>query len=180
MKNQNKPKKPMKDVDSARRTYFLRVIMLPMRWGILAIPLFIYQYGVVLGLLFWVMIILSIGIIIEMITDKIGDIAGRLYTGRKANWSIREQMTGTLSEVRVQRMKGNIDRAFMKIEEVLSKDRYFPEALLIKAQILYENYDDRFEALKCLDLAIEKTEKDLPVNKWAVKLKQEIVDDQKR
>ncbi len=178
MKNQNKPKKALKDVDSAGRTYFLRVIMLPIRWGFPLLPLFIYLYGI-LGFILWVMIILSMGIIIEMITDKLGDIAGRLYTGRKADWSIREQMTGTLSEVRVQKMKGNIEQAFIKLEEVLYKDRYFPEALLIKAQILYENYDDRAEALKCLDLAIEKTDKDLPVYRWFVKLKQEILDDKR-
>ena len=149
-----------------------------MRWGILALPFFIYWYGIK-GILFWLVIVFLVASVIELFTNKIGDIAGRLYMGRKADWSVREKGKGTLSEVRVQKMKGNFEHAYLKLEEILAKDKYFPEALFIKARILYEHYGDRLEALKCLDLVIEKSIKDEPVHRWAVKLKQDIKDDRR-
>ncbi len=173
-----KMNKPLKNVDSAGRTAFLRAVMPFFQWGLITLPAFIYYYGI-LGFFLWLLIILSLGIIVDLFTDKIGDIAGRLYTGRKADWSIREKSVGTMSEVRVQKMKGNFDQAFIKVEEILTKDKYFPDALLTKSQILYEQYNERIEALKCLDLIIEKAPETDPVLRWARKYKQDIINARK-
>ena len=42
------------------------------------------------------------------ISDKCGDISGRLFFGPKSNWSIRERLSGDLSRARVQKMNGKI------------------------------------------------------------------------
>lgn len=168
-----KPKKPLKDVHSGDRAQFIRGTFLFFKWGIFFLPLFMGKFGW-LGLVYWALACLSLGIIVDMITDAFGTTAGRLYTGKKADWSLREKLQGDLSAVRVQKMKGYHDKALTMLESILARDPSFAEALFVKAQILYESYHDTREALACLTSAIALTKKDEPVHRWAQTLKKDI------
>lgn len=168
-----KPKKPLKDVHSGDRAQFIRIAVLFFKWGIFLLPLFIGKFGW-LGLVYWALSCLCLSIMVELITDAIGSTAGRLYTGKKANWSLREKLEGDLSAVRVQKMKGYPEKALTLLESILAKDPSYADALFVKAQILFESYKDNREALTCLHSVMALTRKDEPIHKWAITLKKEI------
>ena len=58
-------KKPPKDGDSTGRTYFLRILIIFIRWVLIVLPLFIYLFGW-LGLLLWLLICLTLSIIVAL------------------------------------------------------------------------------------------------------------------
>ena len=66
-------------------------------------------------------------------------------------------------------MCNRFDDALLKIEAVLAKDPDFPEALFLKAQILWEGFEDRQAAKECL-LKIIKVEPDKKAvfRRWAL------------
>ena len=173
MNHQAKPKKPPKDIDSAERAYFLRIFVIFIRWGLIVLPLFIYIFGW-MGLLLWLLICLTLSIIVELVTDRMGSFAGRLYGGRKGDWSIREQMQGDMDIVRVQKSAGNYKNALAKVEEILAKDPTFAEAVFAKAQILHEGFNERHEALRCLHKVLETTAPEEPVHQWAASYREKL------
>ena len=56
-----------------------------------------------------------------VISDKFGDMSGRLFLGPKSNWNIRERLSGDLSQARVQKMNGNYEEALSIIDNVLDQ-----------------------------------------------------------
>ena len=92
------------------RTYLISVSCL----GILGIVMFGLKG---LGIAFVVAIPIS-GLTM-VISNKCGDVSGRLFLGPKSNWSIQERLSGDLSRARVQKMNGNYDAAISIINNVL-------------------------------------------------------------
>ena len=87
----------------------------------------------------------------------------------KSNMIVRKQPASDLNAVRYHKLCHQFDDALLKIEEVLAKDPDFVEALLLKAQILWEGFEDRNAASKCLlkILAAEPDEKAV-FHRWAL------------
>ncbi len=56
-----------------------------------------------------------------VISDKCGDLSGRLFLGPKSNRSVRERLSGNLSRARVQKMNGNYEEALSIIDNVLDQ-----------------------------------------------------------
>lgn len=63
---------------------------------------------------------------------------------------VRGHSAGDLNVVRYHKLCHRFDNALIKIEEVLAKDPDFVEALLLKAQILWEGFEDANAARECL------------------------------
>ena len=84
-------------------------------------------------------------------------------------------MAGDLNVVRYHKLCNQFDEALLKIEDVLAKDPDFAEALFLKAQILWEGFEDRQAAKACL-LKITKVEPDKKAvfHRWAINLYREI------
>jgi tetratricopeptide (TPR) repeat protein len=82
---------------------------------------------------------------------------------------VRKQLASDLNAVRCHKLCHQFDDALLKIEEVLEKDPDFVEALLLKAQILWEGFEDSNAARKCLlkILAAEPDEKAV-FHRWAL------------
>jgi len=99
-------------------------------------------------------------VLIRVVTGGSGGIAGSLFSGRRPSWSLREQLGGTLSQARHYKGKNKMDDALRKVNEVLEQDPVYPEALLLKAQIMWEGYDNLDAAKKYLLTALTKTPKD--------------------
>lgn len=175
METPPKPKKPLKDVHSGDRSQFIKTSVLFFKWGIFILPLFIKSFGWI-GLIYWGLSCLSLTILVDWVTDAIGTTAGRLYTGKKANWSLREKLEGDLSAARVQKMKGHHEKALTMIEAILAKDPSYADALFVKAQILFDSYRENTEAMACLRQVMTLTPKDEPLHRWAVTLKTTIQD----
>ena len=68
----------------------------------------------------------------------------------RSNIILRKQLASDLNAVRYHKLCHQFDDAFLKIEEVLDKDPDFVEALFLKAQILWEGFENCQAAKGCL------------------------------
>ena len=162
----NRINKPAKDRDLNSITYFLRVAGLAVpflcllglylgyvRWGL---------HGAIGGALGAGILGLALSALIMYSLDAAGGAASNLISGRReAVWTTREQLQGSLSQARFNKDNGDYTLAFNYINQVLEKDPDFPEALLLKAQILWEGFSRADAALQFLEkvLSIDDCEK---------------------
>lgn len=167
------PKTPLKDIDSTERAIFLRIFIIFIRWGLIVLPIFVLTFGWI-GLVLWLLVCLTLSIAVEFITDRFGSLAGGIYSGRKADWSTRDQLAGSMDIVRVQKAAGNVAMALEKLDEILAKDPTFTEAIYYKAQILHEKRGENRTALELLDSVFRLTGRDEPLRRWAFELKKQI------
>ncbi len=148
--------KPAKDRDLKSITYFIRVAGL-------AVP-FLCLLGLYLGYVRWGLHgaiggVLGAGIaglvlsaIIMYLLDAAGGAASNLISGRReAVWTTREQLQGLLSQARFNKDNGDYTIAFNYINQVLQKDPDYPEALVLKAQILWEGFNRADAAIQFLE-----------------------------
>jgi hypothetical protein len=138
--------------------------------------------GGVFGLLFAIPGSFALAVMAELLSGVIGATSSNLLygTGRSARRP-REQFVGTLNQVRYHKICKEFQKALWTVEEVLAGDPDFSEALLLKAQILWEGFEDRSGAKICL-IKILKVEpnKKSPFHRWALTLYKEIVDSQRK
>lgn len=166
--------KPLKNVDSAEAALNFRSTL----W---ALPYFaliglwlgysIYgPLGALVGLLAAVAVSAAIGSATTVLTGMLsGGAVNSLYGIGRRTIGLREQLAGDLNVVRHHKLFNRFDKALIKIEEVLAKDPDFPEALLLKARILWEGFEEREAAKTCL-LKIIKVEPDHDAlfHRWAL------------
>jgi len=158
----NNINKPAKDRDLKSITYFIRVAGL-------AVP-FLCLLGLYLGYVHWGLhgaiggalgagiLGLALSALIMYSLDAAGGAASNLISGRReAVWTTREQLQGLLSQARFNKDNGDYTVAFNYINQVLQQDPDFPEALLLKAQILWEGFS-------CADVALQFLEKVLTLD----------------
>ena len=91
---------------------------------------------------------------------------------------VGKQTASDLNAVRYYKLCHQFDDALLKIEEVLDKDPDFVEALLLKAQVLWEGFEDRNAASECLlkILATEPDEKAV-FHRWALNFFNELSEE---
>ena len=154
----------LKNADSAELTLTLKnaiwafpyLAVMGLIWGYLAGG----SSGAVAGLVVAFLASATIGPVTSILTGVLGGGAVNVFFGLgRRTIGIREQMTGDLNVARYHKLSNQFDEALLKIEEVLAKDPDFPEALFLKAQILWEGFEDRYPAKECL-LKIIKVEPD--------------------
>jgi hypothetical protein len=102
-----------------------------------------------------------------VISDKCGNLSGRLFLGPRSNWSVREQLSGDLSQAKVQKMNGNYDEALSIIDNVLDQVPDFNEALFIKAQILIDGFKDANAAKECISKIFATESECSNLYRWA-------------
>ena len=162
----------MKDVDTVRNAHILKYFM----WvfPFLAILGLVLKGG--LGILIAIPVSAAVSVVSVMISGLIGGGSVNLLygTGRK-NIDVRDQLSGTMSQARCHKMSQDYDRALTFVEEVLDKDPDYPEALFLKAQILWEGFKDSNGAKECLSQVINIVpNKGEPIHRWASQLLLEI------
>ena len=101
-----------------------------------------------------------------VISDKCGDLSGRLFLGPKSNRSVRERLSGDLSRARVQKMNGNYEKTISMIDNVLDQVPDFNEALFIKAQILMDGFKDTKVAKECISKILETESECSSLYRW--------------
>lgn len=90
--------------------------------------------------------------VIEMIGSGLGGfISG--WSSRRA--TTRESLRADLHKATYSKREGRFQEALSTINAVLDKDPEFPDALLLKARILWEGFGRRHEARGCLKKVIE-------------------------
>ena len=115
-----------------------------------------------------------ISICTELFSDMLGSSSVNMLFGfGRRTSTLRERLAGDLNQARFHKMKQNYDSAIAKLEKILALDPDFPEALFVKAQVLWEGYRDYSAARECL-IRITKIEPDKKavLNRWAMSLAQ--------
>ncbi len=132
--------------------------------------------GGVPGLVFAIPGSFALAVMVELLTVTIGAGSSNLLygTGRSIRHP-REQFAGTLNQARYQKMCNDFTEARITIDSVLAREPNFPEALLLKAQIIWEGFQDAVGAKECLIeiLRVEPNKKS-PFHRWALSLYKEI------
>jgi tetratricopeptide (TPR) repeat protein len=83
--------------------------------------------------------------------------------------AVRTQPASDLNIVRYHKLCHQFDDALIRIEEVLAKYPDFAEALLLKAQILWEGFEDGEAARGCLlKILAAEPDKKAVFHRWAL------------
>jgi tetratricopeptide (TPR) repeat protein len=100
--------------------------------------------------------------------EIIGSILGGIFTG----WTTRkipprEQLSADLAKARYAKGSGHFQEALSIINQVLEKDPDFPDALYLKAHILWEGFNNSKGALEILIRVMELVRDDESIYHWA-------------
>ena len=174
--------KPLKDVNSADLALTLKnaiwafpyLAVMGLIWGYLAGG----SSGAIAGLVVAFLASATIGPATSILTGVLGGGAVNAFFGLgRRTLGIRERMTGDLNVARYHKLSNQFDDALLKIEAVLAKDPDFPEALYLKAQILWEGFEDRQAAKECLLKIIKVVpDKKALFHRWALNFYRELSD----
>jgi tetratricopeptide (TPR) repeat protein len=172
--------KPRKNIDSTKAALTFKNIL----WGfpylaLIGLCMGYVDYGLsgaLFGLLIAIGVSASVGSATTIFTDILGGGAVNLFYGLgRKTIGLREQLVGDLNIAKHHKACDRFDEALIKIEDILARDPDYPEALFLKAQILYEGFKDREATKSCL-LKIIKVEpgKDAPFHRWALDFYREL------
>ncbi len=110
--------------------------------------------------------------------ERIGSGFGGILSGWiSKKTDLREQLSADLAKARFSKGKGQFREAIIIISEVLEKDPDFAEALLLKAQILWEGFENKALALENLDKVMRLVKDDDPIYRWALNYYHKIIKD---
>ena len=94
---------------------------------------------------------------------------------RSAHWTDREQLEGAMNEVRFHKRKEEYQKALKIINPIIEADPDFPDALYLKAQILWEGFRNHGGAKRHLQKIIDTADiKQDTIYRWAVSLSKDI------
>lgn len=164
--------KQLKDVDSVRQAILLNNFMR-------TVP-FLGMLGLVLGGFQGLLMAAAASALVSMCTEVFSGMVGSgsintLYGFGRRTSTLRERLAADLSQVRCHKMKQDYEGALVKLEDILARDPDFPEALFLKAQILWEGFQDRTAAKACLMRVIKiESDKKAMLHRWALNLHREI------
>jgi len=89
------------------------------------------------------------------------------YGGRKATWSVKEQLAGDLEKIRFSKRQGRFNEAHVLVNDFLKHLPHDPEALFLKAQILNEGFGNGGSAKKCLEIIMKEVPTSETLHCWA-------------
>lgn len=155
--------KPLKDIDSVHRSLVLKVFctLFPL------LGLVGWIFIGIIGLLIAAILSLIVALFSVSTAGRFGVMASKLYGGRKPIWNTQEKFSADLSRARVQKMSKHHTEALMIVDNILTEQSDFNEALLLKAQILIEGFDDTIEAKKCLIRIFQTEPKHTQLFQWS-------------
>jgi len=100
--------------------------------------------------------------------ERLGSGIGGIFTGWiTTKIPVREQLSADLAKARHAKGTGHFQEALSIINQVLEKDPDFPDALYLKAHIMWEGFNNSKGALKCLIRIMELVRDDEPIYRWA-------------
>ena len=162
---------PPKDRDSVNFSLFMKTffkIFFPIAF------LAILFLGFLKGLLTSAGISLISTLLVIFIAEKFSNVAKILYGGRSSIISIREQSQSALGTAKNAKMNKDYVKAIEIVNGILLQDPEFYEAMLVKAQILYEGFNKTDSAKKYLKEVIANTQPNENVHVWSSTLYEQI------
>ena len=109
------------------------------------------------------------------VASQTSSIFGVLAGERSASFSKREQLESDMQQARYHKINQEYDIALRKVNAILKSDPEYPEALFLKAQIVWEGFGNRESAVSNLNRIRELMEDERStVYRWARSLLEEI------
>ena len=97
--------------------------------------------------------------------------------------TVHDQLAGELVKARLMKASKRFDEALVVIDKTLHRLPDHPEALLLKAQVLWEGYSNYPAAKACLQKVIQmkpmKNEKDETIRRWSKNLLKEMLEEKR-
>ena len=172
--SKNKKLKPLKNIDAVARSQFIKFFV--WLFGPLCVISILF-FGIK-GVVITFILSLVITPVVMFVLDKFsGGTSSLIYGGGKGTWNEREQLEGDLNTVKYYKVRKEYDQALKTVNNILNKDPEFSEALLIKAQILWEGFENSAAAKTNLKKIAEiKIDKDEPIHRWASNFYNELTE----
>ena len=178
----------MKNKDLVARSQFIRSIFIPFPFLIILGVVIGYvkfgDIGILYGILAAAVSSLVVGILATIFTGKIGKSTSRMLYGQgKSTIKLQERLEGDLQQARFHKMNHRYEKALWLVNGTLERVPDFAEALFLKAQILWEGFENSMESKVCIKEVMQlMPNKNEPLHRWATHLLAEInqgAEDQK-
>ena len=173
----NKKLKPLKNIDLVAWSQFIKFFV----WLFGPLCVVSILFSGIKGVAITFILSLVITPVVMFVLNKFsGGTSSLIYGGGHGTWSKREQLEGDLNTVKYYKMRKEYDQALKTVNNILNKDPEFSEALLIKAQILWEGFENSATAKANLKkITGIKIDKDEPIHRWASNLYDELTEIEK-
>ena len=170
----NKKFNPLKNIDSVARAQFIKFFL----WLFAPLCVLGFLFLGIKGVVITFILSLAITPVVMFVLDKFsGSTSSLIYGGSNGTWSERELLEGDLNMVKYYKMRKEYDHALKAVNHILNKDPEFSEALLIKAQILWEGFKNSAAAKANLNKIMEmKKEEDKSFHRWASNFYNELTE----
>jgi hypothetical protein len=162
----------LKDIDTAARVSFVK----SMAWTFPYLAILGYFLLGFAGIALAFPVSFVVAICVQYFAEHMGASSVEfIYGSGKSTFTVRERLAGNLSQARYHKMHKEYDQAIQMLDKALFQDPEFPEALLLKAQIHWEGFQEGEEAKKCLLMLFRAVQdKDAPLNRWGRELYRDI------
>jgi tetratricopeptide (TPR) repeat protein len=125
-------------------------------------------------LLIFTLICIPLSGLYVYLVEKIGSALGTFLGWSSKKVSPREVFAADLARARHSKGAGRFEEALSIIDEVLIKDPEFPEALYLKATILWEGFRNRPESTTCLKKVLGLVKSHETLHRWALNYYQDV------
>jgi hypothetical protein len=132
-----------------------------------------YSMGTITLLFFLTVIVasavgLGFSFLAQRLVHHLGGGLVNVMMGLRSIRSVREQRSGDVERIRYYSRSREFGQALELADDILEKDEGHPEVLALRAQVLWEGYQDAVRAREDLHRLIEDTPQDDPHHRWAV------------
>jgi tetratricopeptide (TPR) repeat protein len=118
---------------------------------------------------YWTLLACLLGpVAVCLITSRsAGDVANCLCGSGHQDTFLQDRLAGEIDKIRFLKRQGKFEKALAVVNDVLDQAPNFPEALYLKAHVLWEGYKNPWAAESYFKKVIELTEDREPIHRWA-------------
>jgi hypothetical protein len=165
----------LKDKDSFASTQYVNIYIRFLPICLIIALMSFFRYG---WIAFFIAVLVSFILPLPAMyaTGRIADAFVFLYNGGYKPITLNEQLAGDLDRIRHLKQEKKFQEALDVADAVLTRSLEHPEALFLKAQILFEGFTQYSAANACLKKIIAmETLPDESIRQWATTLREEIL-----
>jgi hypothetical protein len=119
-------------------------------------------------------------ILYAIAVDKIGSVLVGILTGSTSGrMDLRERLAADVEKARHSKRNGRFEEALHIIDGVLDRDKEFPEALFLKAQILWDGFGRSAESKILLRMIRRLVPHDDPLYRWSSNYLEELMTEER-
>lgn len=119
-------------------------------------------------LLIFFLLTIPFSVIYAYTIEKFGSGFGIILSGwTSKKISPREQLSADLANARHSKINNRFEESLNIINNVLNKDENFPEALYLKAQVLWEGFGRSVESKKLFRRVMQLLSAEEPLHRWS-------------